>query len=499
MPAPVTDGDHDGLNDGWERRGGLHPHHGPADAPAGDADGDGLTNAQECQLGSHPRGQQTRYFAEGATGGSLSFNARFSLLNPGPVAASTFLRFLKGDGSTVSHFVNVPSQARVTVDAQTLAGLATAEFSTVVESDVPVVADRSMRWGTTGYGGHAETAIVSPATTWYLAEGATHSGFELFYLLQNPGNTIANAEVTFLRPSPAASIVKTYRVQPHSRFNIWVDLEDAGLAATDVSAVIRVTNGVTIIVERAMYLNTSGETFGAGHNSAGVTAPSTDWFLAEGATGDFFDLFVLIANPDTRKASVEVRFLLPDGSVVTKTYGVDANSRFNIWVDLEDARLRNTAVSTVVRSLNGVPILVERAMWWPGPTAATWMEAHNSPGATATGTRWGLADGELGKVGEGPDTYILVANTSAAAGNVRVTLFFDDGTPAAVRTFTVAGNSRFNVDVRTYFPEATFKRFGALVESLDGRQIVVERAMYSNAGGVFWAAGSNALATRLTP
>ncbi len=28
-------------------------------------------------------------------------------------------------------------------------------------------------------------------------------------------------------------------------------------------------------------------------------------------------------------------------------------------------------------------------------------------------------------------------------------------------------------------------------------QIVVERAMYSNSGGVHWAAGTNALATRL--
>ena len=39
-----------------------------------------------------------------------------------------------------------------------------------------------------------------------------------------------------------------------------------------------------------------------GHESAGVTTPSTQWFLAEGATGDFFDLFVLIANPKATPA-----------------------------------------------------------------------------------------------------------------------------------------------------------------------------------------------------
>jgi hypothetical protein len=40
---------------------------------------------------------------------------------------------------------------------------------------------------------------------------------------------------------------------------------------------------------------------------------------------------------------------------------------------------------------------------------------------------------------------------------------------------------------------------GALVESLGASPapIVVERAMYTNAGGRIWAAGTNALATRL--
>ena len=60
--------------------------------------------------------------------------------------------------------------------------------------------------------------------------------------------------------------------------------------------------------------------------------------------------------------------------------------------------------------------------------------------------------------------------------------------PAKSR-ITVAGSS---------FTRAANKRFGAIVESI-GAQIVVERAMYSNANGVFWAAGTNALGTRLAP
>ena len=55
------------------------------------------------------------------------------------------------------------------------------------------------------------------------------------------------------------------------------------------------------------------------------------------------------------------------------------------------------------------------------------------------------------------------------------------------------------MDVEPEFPAAAGKVFGAIVESVGATpaQIVVERAVYYNAGGVFWAAGTNALATKL--
>ena len=42
-----------------------------------------------------------------------------------------------------------------------------------------------------------------------------------------------------------------------------------------------------------MYMDTANppQVFGAGHDGAGVTATNTRWFLAEGATGVFFDMF----------------------------------------------------------------------------------------------------------------------------------------------------------------------------------------------------------------
>lgn len=503
--ATSGDADGDGLPSTWEAQFGLDAASASGENGAlGDPDGDGITNLEErrnCDrpIGcTHPRGftEHTRYLAEGAS--STFFDTRFALFNPGTTTATVLLRFQKSDGTATTHYLALPPMSRRTVVAAGVDGLQQAEFSTVVESDEPVVIDRTMSWDRSGYGSHAETGLRAPRTLWYFAEGATLGNFDLFYLLQNPSPVAADVEVTYLLPS-GPPVRETYTVAPGSRFNIWVDTlaHLPQLTNAEISAVVRSTNGVPILAERAMYLSTPGRWFLAGHESAAVAEPRTEWFLAEGATGDYFDLFVLVANPADRVAEIEARYLLTDGTVITKPYSIAPNSRFNIWVDLEDPRLANAEISTAITSTNGVPVIVERAMWWPGPTPATWSEAHNSAGATSTGTRWALAEGEQGGA-SGVETYVLIANTSPAPGEARVTLVFEDGATEA-KVVPLLPNSRLNVPIGSEFPSANGRRFGVIVESLGASpaQIVVERAMYANSGGIHWAAGSNALATRL--
>jgi Tol biopolymer transport system component len=490
--AGGDDQDGDGIADDWEAQFGLSA----ADASDGavDWDRDGRTNAQECVDQTHPRGLYTRYLAEGATGSF--FSTRVALANPGVMPARVLFRFLTQDSVTVPHVVVVPAGARRTIDLETLAGLGSANVSTVVESDADVVIDRTMRWDQSTRGGaHAEGSVAAPALRWYLAEGATHGFFDLFYLIQNPSLTAAaSVRVRFLRPT-GLPIDRFYTVQPNSRFTLVVD-GIPELAATDVSGVIESLNGLPIIVERAMYSSAAG-VFAAGHDSAGVNAPATEWFFAEGATGGFFDLYLLFANPHpTDAADLQATYLLPSGATVVKNYQVPANSRRTVYVALEDPALADTAVSIKLLVTNGVGIIAERSMWWPHGQA--WYEAHNSAGATATGTKWAVADGEQGAGAEATQTYLLIANTSPFAATLRVSVLLETG-PPLIREYTVTANSRFNVPVGSDFALAPGTRFGAIVESLGTTpaRIVVERAMYWNAAGVIWGAGSNLLATRL--
>ena len=102
-------------------------------------------------------------------------------------------------------------------------------------------------------------------------------------------------------------------------------------------------------------------------------------------------------------------------------------------------------------------------MWWPQPN---WYEAHNAPGTTVTGTRWALAGGEVGGP-SGLQTFVLVANTSATAGQARVTIYFEDGT-SAQSTINLLANSRTNVSIGETFPSSNGRRFGIVVDSLGG-------------------------------
>ena len=240
-----------------------------------------------------------RYFAEGATSGL--FDCYFALVNPSSTTgANVTLYFLRYDSQTFPQNVHVPPLTRLTIDVKSVPGMALApSFSTILEADVEVVADRTMSWGAAGYGSHAETSIKEPAQTWYLAEGATQNGLQLYYVIENPNPVPVDVTVTYLRRSPNPAFDIVYPAIPaYTRKTIYVNGEDARLVSGDVSGVVTSTAGGP---DHRRARDVSGQPRTRSSTRAmpraGVTAPMTDWFLAEGATVWNFDMFILLANP----------------------------------------------------------------------------------------------------------------------------------------------------------------------------------------------------------
>lgn len=428
----------------------------------------------------------TYVLAEGATGSF--FSTDLLLANPHPAAVAVAIDFLRGDGTVVPHTLTVPAQQRVTVGVDAIPGLESASMAAVVTAhDYPIVVERTMRWNEDGYGASTEKAAAALSRTWYFAEGS-QGFFSTFLLLVNPQATSNDVTVRFLRES-GGPYTRTYTMAPRQRLTI-----DAGALPELVgrSFGIEVTFVDPGMAERSMYFGTRA-LWEAGHESAGAPAPATAWYLAEGATGAFFETFILVANPSSTAADITMTFLPEGKAPVAHTYQVPANGRLTVNIEATDTALANvSAIGTRVTST--VPVVVERSQYWPW-SPGQWYEAHNSFGQTETATHWGLAEGRVGGA-TGYKTYVMLTNADATNAAVVGLKFLREGAAPVVKTFTIAPASRLTVDVGgAQVPEISEGAFG--VDIVSSRPISVERAVYWNANGEFWAAGTLAAATRL--
>jgi hypothetical protein len=474
-----------------------------------DEDGDGVSNQEEFVRGTSPFVPNRWELAEGSTG---FFTERVALANP--EGRSTIARVTVLFGQLPQLGETTPPQAvvqdipiapwgRHTLNVN---GLPNATFngqgravSVVIEAlRGAVVAERTMSWGDTAWGGHTGKAIVAPRHTWFLAEGAATSFFQTFILLTSTGNVPPTVTMDYLlEGAPAVSETFTFPSAP-ARVTLWANTIPA-LAGRAFST--RVTSTQPITVERAMYFNRAGRTFEGGHASAAVPDAAVRWFVAEGATGPAFDTYLLIANPGNTATTATVRYLTPEGPY-TASYPIAANARLTLFVDAELSAVSGrdalgTQIDVSAEVTAPVPIVVERAMYWFG-AFQNWTDAHNSAGVTQSSTQWALAEGELGGSLE-YQTFLLVANPSATAASVRVRILREGGHGSVLSApISVPASSRFTCYVGQPGPcQDAFgqlqsgERFGLHVESTNGVPIVVERAMYWNGGGELFGAGTN--------
>jgi hypothetical protein len=423
--------------------------------------------------------------AEGSTG--AFFDTDLLLANATTALVPVTLTYLTESGRVVTQGLNLAPQSRTTVSADGNTQLGSTAFSSTVTSHlgIPIAVERTMRWDATGYGMHTEKAAPALARDWFFAEGA-QGFYDTFFLLTNPSPAANVANVRFFLEN-GTQVTRTYNLTAQSRLTVHAgsipELVNQSFGA-------QVTFTFAGAAERAMYFGSP--VFSGGHESAGVTRPSTSWFLAEGATGSFFTTFVLLSNPNATPAEVTLTYLREGGGTVTSLKTIPAGTRLTINIAVEDPSLAATSVATRVTS--DVPIVVERAMYWP-MSPASWNEASNAFGVTGTALKWGLAEGRVG----GPNafqTFILVANPDATAANITLTVLRSTGAPI-VKMATVPAGGRLTITTGpgSAVPELADESFGATIVS--DRPVFAERAMYSNANNVFWTAGSAATATPL--
>jgi hypothetical protein len=405
---------------------------------------------------------QTRwYLPEGATG--PAFEEFILLANPTATPATVRLTFLKGDGSPQTVDTTVAPTSRRTVYVNQLPGLENnGELSVVVDSlnGVPIVAERSMYWlGTDRRGGHNATGIAAPATTWYLAEGAT-GFFTTYVLLSNPGASAVTATLSFQREDgPIVNHVQA--VPANSRRTVAVN--DVPGMGPNLAFATTITATGPILVERAMYWLG----FAGGHAASAIATPATTWHFAEGFTAGDFQTFVLLGNPNAAATSITARFMRDDGVVVTRNYTIPARSRLTIYTN-SIPELSSAAFATSVES--SLPIVAERATYWGG-----FQEGNAVAGEPALRQKWGFAEAMAGTVDGLPyETFFLFSNPSTSPITVTGTFYREDGT-GTILPITVGAQSRVTLYGATVLGMDN-QRFAAFFES--SAPFLVERAVY---------------------
>ncbi len=290
---------------------------------------------------------QTWYFAEGRT--YWPYETWLCIQNPNiATAANVNITYMTSKGVIEKGSFSVGAGQRKSLDVSKDVGQ--CEVSAMVQSDQAVVCERSMYWNERR-GGHNSIGVTGPGTEWYLAEGSSAWGFETWLCIQNPNESIAKADVTFMTdngPIPQP----TMDLPPNSRTTIRVNDR---VPNADTSIHVSADKG--IIAERAMYWDNG--TGRAGHETIGMTAPSRTIYLAEGSSAWGFETYICIQNPNNEKAEVSVTYLTNDGPVDGVMRVIEANSRTTVRMADE---LPNRDASIKLQS--NEPIMAERAMYW---------------------------------------------------------------------------------------------------------------------------------------
>ena len=214
-----------------------------------------------------------------------------------------------------------------------------------------------------------------------------------------------------------------------------------------------------------------------------------DWFLAEGATGGFFDTFILLSNPQTTPAQVTVRYLLDTGETVTVPKTMPANARLTI--EHRDGRRSATAQRGGVDRRDVRRADHRRALdVLAGRGAALGRRRTTASASSSAGTRWGLAEGRVG----GPlnfHTFILLANPQATAADVTVTFLREGGAPIVQDLHRAADEPLQHRRARAS-TGLKDESFGALIPVTNDVPIIVERSMYWDVNGIAFSGGTNA-------
>jgi Family of unknown function (DUF5719) len=405
---------------------------------------------------------KTYYFAEGYTGSGTA--EYLSLTNPATSATHVTITYLYAGAAARTRSYTVAAQSHSVLDINVEAG-ANATLGMIVQSDQPFVAERTMYTQKGAFTASSDsTGSSSLSNTWYFADGNTTYGWNTLLAVLNPSTQAVKINISYLLQHGSINANKSYIIAPRSRGTIILNKE-----MPNAQFGMAVTASSPVLIERPEFLVAS--TLHGGNSVVGATSPSTHWYFGGGNTTPGFSEQLVLANPSTTAATVQIHYLTTGGQVIAQSTTVPARSRIQVNVNNAITQMQHATVITA-----SVPIVAERQDFFTTNLNGPITGSTITMGSPALHTGWYLAHGDTAG---GHAEYLALANPSAKTAHISVVYYQLSG-PPIVKTYTLAPNSRMTISING--DVGANKSVGVGINATTA--IVVEEAMFFNMGGM---------------
>ncbi|HEX9366462.1 MAG TPA: hypothetical protein VF921_07535 [Vicinamibacterales bacterium] len=272
--------------------------------------------------------------------------------------------------------------------------------------------------------------------------------------------TIGDAE------TPAAALTVTFR----SANGTLIPASGIAITGTDAARGLTLVNAPNKIGAGRIVVTVSDGELSATTSFNAVVGPLWSYYLPEGSALPGMRTDIRATNPNGSPAPVRLTFLKPTGEPQQQLFDIPALTRWS--ARLSDVPAAGGGeVSTLIHSIDNLPLLVERTMTWDGHAYAGSAETA----LDSSNLRWYFAEGAQGAM----RTNLIVANPNDVDVSVTVTFFLEAGAPVT-RVYTVGPFARRTLTFHD-IPALAGRNFGMLVEAT--LPIATERTMYFAAPG----------------
>ena len=206
---------------------------------------------------------------------------------------------------------------------------------------------------------------TTASSTWSVPWGVTARGARELFVFMNPFPDNVSVDITFATDEGVRDVVRFQGFVVPGRSVVGAYIDEDVTRKEQVSAKVTVRGGGRVILDKIQTFSgvdgREGMTLGLGAPSAALT-----WMFPDGLVGEGLAEQIVVYNPTDRVAEIEVEVRPddPEANGTPEPFELTvAPTRYAI-VNLheEDRVPSDVGHSSIVRSLNGVPVVAERAV-----------------------------------------------------------------------------------------------------------------------------------------